>query len=64
MLDCLVLLHIMDVVSFIMATVADSPSAKQPREKSVVVLKTLVTAAGDSWELGSQAVADGKCYRQ
>lgn len=25
-----------------MATVADSPSAKQPREKSVVMLKTLV----------------------
>lgn len=60
-LDWLVLLHIMDVVSFIMATVADSPSAKQPREKSVVVLKTLVTpglAAGGNWELGSQAAAD------
>lgn len=60
-LDWLVLLHIMDVVSFIMATVADSPSAKQPREKSVVVLKTLVTpglAAGGNWELGSEAVAD------
>lgn len=42
-----------------MATVADSPSAKQPREKSVVVLKTLVMAAGASWELGSQAAADG-----
>lgn len=28
-----------------MATVADSPSAKQPREKSVVVLKSLVMAA-------------------
>lgn len=42
-----------------MATVADSPSAKQPREKSVVVLKTLVMAAGDSWELGCQAAADG-----
>lgn len=49
----------MDVVSFITATVADSPSAKQPREKSVVVLKSLVMAAGDSWELGSEAAADG-----
>lgn len=42
-----------------MATVADSPSAKQPREKSVVMLKTLVMAAGDGWELGCQAAADG-----
>lgn len=49
----------MDVVSFIMATVADSPSAKQPREKSVMVLETLVMAAGDGWELGCQAAADG-----
>lgn len=44
-----------------MATVADSPSAKQPREKSVVVLETLVMAAGGGWELGC---CRWKCYRQ